>query len=208
MTRSIRQTGSGAATAIPDVVLARIAIRRQEADVAAAFRLAGEAARAAVSAVRAAGVAEADIATTDVSLQSVESGPWEDRRLDGYAASESLAITIREIASASDVLHAALSAAGDCARIDSVEFSVSDGDGAAEAARAAAFADARTRAEQYAALAGARLGSVLSIVDEPGNSGPAPRMVMASRTADSTGPAMAAGERSVTARVAVEWELL
>ncbi|WP_019204095.1 SIMPL domain-containing protein [Tsukamurella sp. 1534] len=207
MTRSIRLTGTGSAPAIPDVVVARVGVEKRAADVQSAFAGAGDAARAVVDAVRAAGVAEADVATTDLGLQTVETGPWEDRRLEGYSATEALVLTVRDVADAARVLQAVAVAAGDAARIDSVTFALSDGERPAAAAREAAFADARARAEQYAALAGASLGAVLSIVDEP-RAAPQREVMFAARAAPGGGaPAMHAGERTVSARVTVEWEL-
>ncbi|ADG79366.1 26 kDa periplasmic immunogenic protein OS=Tsukamurella paurometabola (strain ATCC 8368 / DSM/ CCUG 35730 / CIP 100753 / JCM 10117 / KCTC 9821 / NBRC 16120/ NCIMB 702349 / NCTC 13040) OX=521096 GN=Tpau_2768 PE=4 SV=1 [Tsukamurella paurometabola] len=207
MTRSIRQTGSGSAPAIPDVVIARIGVQSRAGDVASAFSGASGAAHAVVSAVHRAGVADADIATTDVGLQPVETGPWEDRRLEGYAATESLTVTIRDTDRAAAVLQAAATAAGDAARIESVSFAVSDGAGPLDRAREAAFADARRKAEHYASLAGVTLGAVVSIADEPSGHGPVPEVMFAARQAADSGPAMAVGERSVSARVVVEWEL-
>lgn len=210
MTRTIRLTGTGTATATPDLVVARIGVDFRAQDVASAFSGAGAAARAVVAAVRGAGVADGDVATSNVGLHAVETGPWEDRRFDGYAATESLTVTVRSAADAADVLQAAATAAGDAARIQSVSFALSDGAAQAEAAREAAFADARVQAERYAALAGARLGAVLSITDDP-SSGPQPEVHFAAKAvlgAPPAGPAMEAGERSVTARITVAWELL
>lgn len=210
MTRTIRQTGSGAATAMPDVVIARIGVEVRAEDVATAFSGAGDAARAVVAAVRAAGVAEGDVATSDVGLQAVETGPWENRRLEGYAATESLTVTIRTVADGAAVLQAAATAAGDAARIQSVTFALSDGAAPAAAAREAAFAHAKAKAEQYAGLAGDALGAVLSITEEPAHSPRADVQFAAKSLAAAapSGPAMEAGEQEVTAQVTVEWELV
>ncbi len=78
MPRSIRLTGTGTTTAAPDLVIARIGVEFRGDDVRTAFAGAGRASRAVVDAVRAAGVAEHDVATSNVSLQAVETGPWED----------------------------------------------------------------------------------------------------------------------------------
>ncbi|NMD54879.1 MULTISPECIES: SIMPL domain-containing protein [Tsukamurella] len=210
MSRTIRLTGTGVATATPDVVIARIGVEFRAADVATAFTGAGAAARAVVAAVHEAGVSEGDVATSNVGLQPVETGPWEDRRLDGYAATESLTVTIRTVADAAAVLQAAASAAGDAARIQSVTFTVSDGAAPAAAAREAAFAHAKAKAEQFAGLSGDALGAVLSITDD---SSPSPRaeVHVAAKSlaaAAPAGPAMEAGEQEVGAQVTVEWELV
>lgn len=208
MTRTVRQTGTGSAPAIPDVVLAQVRVEFRGDDVASAFSGAGHAAHSVVAAVRGAGVSDGDVATTGVGLQAVETGPWEDRRLEGYSATESLAVTIRDITSASAVLQAAAMAGGDAARIDSVSFAVSDGASPASAARDAAFADARARAEQYARLGGDTLGAVLSISDDP-STAPRPQMLFAAKLDGAgSGPAMEVGDRVVTAQVTVEWELV
>ncbi|TWS19553.1 DUF541 domain-containing protein [Tsukamurella asaccharolytica] len=208
MSRTIRLTGSGIATASPDVVIAHIGVEVRASDVASAFSGAGEAARAVVAAVRAAGVADGDVATSNLGLQAVETGPWEDRRLEGYAASESLTVTVRTVADAPAVLQAAATAAGNAARIQSVAFTLSDGAGPAAAAREAAFADARAQAEQYAALSGDDLGAVLAIADDP--SGPRTEVHVAAKSfaAAPAGPALEPGETTVRARVTVEWELV
>jgi len=73
-------------------------------------------------------------------------------------------------------------------------------------ARAAAVADARTRADTYAKAAGVSLGPVQSISEGSGSEPPRPMYRAMVMTADRSVP-VAAGEQSVTADVSVVWEI-
>ncbi|HET8971336.1 MAG TPA: SIMPL domain-containing protein, partial [Candidatus Nanopelagicales bacterium] len=99
-------------------------------------------------------------------------------------------------------VHAALSDGGPVARIDSLTFGISEPAQAQAQARAAAFADARRRAEQYADLAGRTLGAVVQVVEGGAEVIPVPRArVMAA----SASMPVEGGEQSVSASVRVHW---
>ncbi len=75
----------------------------------------------------------------------------------------------------------------------------------AAAAREAAFADARARAEQYARLAGRSLGPVVEIREDDGAPGPVARVLAAQATSDAL--VVEPGSQEVRATVTVRWEL-
>jgi uncharacterized protein YggE len=74
-------------------------------------------------------------------------------------------------------------------------------------AREAAWAEALATARHFASLAGARLGKVVSIAQQPGSPAPIP-MARIQRAAAAEPLTVEAGESSVSATVAVVWELL
>jgi uncharacterized protein YggE len=160
-----------------------------------------------LAAVRRAGVADRDIRTTEFSVY-FEQDPTPPRPGNAapvsgrYHVRNSVEITIRDLARASDVLDAALAAGGNSA--SGIAFAIDDPAPLRARAREAAVADAHARAVALARAAGVALGPVLSI-SESVNAGPRP---MAARAmAMSAGPPVEAGELGETAQVEVVYEI-
>ncbi|TGJ97858.1 SIMPL domain-containing protein, partial [Actinotalea fermentans ATCC 43279 = JCM 9966 = DSM 3133] len=74
----------------------------------------------------------------------------------------------------------------------------------AVAAREGAFADARARAVQYAALAGRTLGPVVEVSEQGGGSAPMPR-AMSVEVGSFDAMAVDPGHERVDASVTVRW---
>ena len=70
-------------------------------------------------------------------------------------------MTVRDLPRVGETLEAALAAGAN--RVHSLGFDLADKDDARHRARAAAVADARRKAEEYATLTGVRLGGPLTI---------------------------------------------
>ncbi len=102
-----------------------------------------------------------------------------------------------------DVTRCELSAAGDRARLHGLQVLVSDPQAAARDARAAAFADARDRAEQFAALAGRGLGELLELTETPGRGTPVGR-AFKPMAAEAAMP-VDAGTEEIEAHVTTTW---
>jgi uncharacterized protein YggE len=124
-----------------------------------------------------------------------------------YEASLSLSVRITDLDHVGSMLVAAVQAGGDGARVDGITFSHADAAALESAAREAAYADARAKAEQYAGLAGQALGEVRHVVEGDAGGGPLPRRYMA-LAADTGGSVpVDAGEGTVAAVVSVTWAL-
>ena len=115
-------------------------------------------------ALRRSGVAAADIQTANLSIQP--NYPGSSQAPDGYAVQESLTATLRQLATAGAQISAAVQAGGNATTVDGVSLNLADDSGLLAAARAAAIADAKVKAGQYARAIGQPLGSVLSITDQ------------------------------------------
>jgi uncharacterized protein YggE len=189
---------------VPDVVRVQAGVRCDADDVSGALADAGQRAAALAQAARDHGVADRDLRTTSTGVQ-----PRYDKdgtAVAGYTAYQSLSATIRDRDRVGALIEAFAGAAGNALTIDSIGLDVADPEPLLATAREAAFADARTKAEQYAALAGRELGKVVELWDVEAG-GPQPRfarMAFASGAADMS---VEAGEHTVTATVAVRWEL-
>ncbi|NHA69212.1 SIMPL domain-containing protein [Phycicoccus flavus] len=197
-------TGTGTASGTPDVVALDVRVLVEDREVAGA--LAGLATRltAALDAAAEHGVAAADRRTTSMGV----SPRWdrEGREVTGYQASQSVRVRLRERDRTGEVLAALAEAAGDALSVDGVSLEVADPGPLVERARTAAFTQARATASQYAGLAGRPLGPVLEIDEVPDPGGPAPRMRLASMSAEGGVP-VEAGESAVSVTVRVRFAL-
>ncbi|MBM7369342.1 SIMPL domain-containing protein [Gordonia hydrophobica] len=200
--RTVGVTGSGRASAVPDVMRLEIGAAATESDVATAMDRTGRSMRSVIDALTTAGIARSDLATSQVSVHPRYSS-GDEPRIVGYEATTMLTATVRDLDTAGDLLTAAVHAGGDDLRVHGVSLVVDDPSAPLAAARDAAFADARDRATQYARLAGVRLGPVISIREGAAGGGPAPRMV-----AYTAAMPVEAGEQQVSATVDVVFELL
>jgi uncharacterized protein YggE len=207
MERGIWVTGSGTASGPRDECALTVAaeVRRATADAA----LAGSA--QALDRMRAvlldAGIGEADLATSAVSLT-----PAYDQYpvVAGFQAQVSLVARTSDLAAVGGLLTALVTAGGEAARIQDVSYRHRDASGLLVAARDAAWADALARAEQLAALAGTSLGTVLAIDETVSAPRPPMPVRMAAAAADMGGPgrvALDAGEGSVTVSLTVGWSM-
>lgn len=190
--RTISVTGHGAASAVPDTAVLRVAAVHRAASLADA--LAGaESARAEV--VRAAG--DLVVSTSNLSVWPVRE-PGQER--DELEARHALTIAVGDLVVAGELLGRLASEIGDRLVVDGVELAVGDPSAAVAAAREAAFADARNRAEHLAALAGVTLGLVEAVL-EGGSAAPAPLGLAKAEVV------LQPGETSVTAAVTVTWSV-
>jgi uncharacterized protein YggE len=166
-TGGITVVGQGEASGAPDQAQVMIGVET----LATTVQEATDTNQANVAAIMAAleeqGIAAKDIQTSNYSL-------WPEQRYDesgptgitGYRVSNQVNVTIRDINRVGDVLGAAMDAGANS--IYGVSFSVDDTAALEAEARAAAIADARTRAESLASLSGLELGDVQMISEVVG----------------------------------------
>ena len=197
--------GNGSVAVRPDVLQAALAAEANGRDVSTALSTAQEAVAAMTSAARGAGVADADLRTAEMSVQSAYDN---EGRPSGFRAWLGLSVTMRDLDEADGCLTTVLAAGGNAARVQSVGLAVSDPSAATASAREAAFADARQQAEALAALAGRSLGAVTRVTCAPAY-GVVPRLGGV-EMADAKLAAMPveAGTSTVTSTVSVRFALL
>lgn len=202
MKRTVTVSGQGAALVVPDRAVVR---------VSAAHRADGveEACAGVASAVESIGTVARRFADgSQVASADFSVWPAHDRegRPAGFEARHAVSVTVTDVTEAGRLLTELAREVGDRLRVDGVSLEVGDPVPAQVAAREAAFADARVRAAQLAALGGATLGEVVSVVEGGGSAQPLePRPQMA-RAADSE-MAFEPGERALATSVTVTWRL-
>jgi uncharacterized protein len=205
MTDHVEVTGSGAASAVPDVVVLDARVQCEAPDVAGALSAASERVAAARQSAADHGVAERDRRTTGMGVST----RWDrdGRVVVGYTSHQSLRLLVRDRERVGDLVRALAGAAGDAFGLDGVTLEVADPAPLLVRARAAAFEDARARAEQFAGLAGRPLGPVLRVTEGPDRGVPAPRFAAKAAMEATGGMPVEAGESTVTASVTVRFGL-
>jgi uncharacterized protein len=202
--RTVTVTGTGRANVAPDVVRLDLRVGHDAPDVAAALAGASAGITAVGAVVREEGVADADLRTLDASVNQ----RWDNTGVAvGFTAQQRLAVTVRELAAVGRILESAAGAVGNALLVDQVRLDVSDRSQGLREARDAAFADARSKAEQYAALAGASLGAVLGVA-EGGAAPVAGGFKLAAMARDMAGGMpVEGGDLELATNVTVIWEL-
>jgi uncharacterized protein YggE len=120
-----------------------------------------------------------------------------------YNATNNVEVTIRNLEGTGKVLSAATAAGAD--QLFGIRFEIEDPSTLQGEARQKAVADARTRAERLAQLAGVKLGPAVSIMELDGGGG-GPIMPMASMARMNSVP-VESGELTVTSTVQIVYAL-
>jgi len=160
---AIQVTGSGSATVAPDQAQVHLGVSVTRTTAAAAQTDAAKIMDKVLAAIRAVGIANADIQTTNVSLYPV----YEYRSdpstpvVTGYRLDNGVQVLVRDLGDVSAVLDDGIAAGA--TSVDGVAFLISDPTSAQNRALADAYADARAKAQALARAAGVTLGEVLLI---------------------------------------------
>jgi uncharacterized protein YggE len=159
-TPTIAVDGSGTATLVPDIADFQAGVQRRAPTSAAARRAVNARIAAILKAIKARGVAGADIQTSGLSI--------ERRRVHHrvrYTAAQTLTIRARDVPHLGALLDAVANAGADS--VEGPEFGFADPSQGQQLAERAALADARTRADAAAAQVGLRITGVRSVDLDP-----------------------------------------
>jgi uncharacterized protein len=159
-TKTITVTGDGSVTTVPDQAGFDFTVDTRASTAKAALAQNADAAAAVAAAVKNAGVAPADIQTSEVSLSPQTNQAGTD--VIGYAASNTISVT-STIALAGSIVDAAVGAGAD--GVSGPSLSVSDQDAQYQDALKKAVANAHGKAQALADAGGLGLGGVQTIVE-------------------------------------------
>jgi hypothetical protein len=175
----ITVTGTGNVTGTPNQLILAMGVQVNGSSVGSALGNANAAVRRVTAALRADGVAAADIQTSGLSIWP--NYPNNSQTPSGYSASESLTATLNSLAAAGAQIDAAVRAGGNATTVSGISLNLTDTSALLAQARARAVADATAKAGQYARAIGEPLGPVVSITDQA----PAQPIVFAAQAAAS-----------------------
>ena len=161
MQRTVTTMGVGTASAVPDAVALTVAVRQQADSVADA--LAGCASAVEVLVATARQFTDEDM----VATRGFEVDRWHDRdgQPSGYVATHTLSVLCPGFDQAGDLLTALADDVGDRFAVHGVRSTLTETTALEAHAREAAFAQARAKAEELAALAGQRVVEAVRVVE-------------------------------------------
>ncbi len=165
--RTLSVVGEGEAVADVDTAIFQAGTVTQGADAAEALEANSAAMAKVLDALEDHAVPAKDVQTTNLDLRPEFRRDGEARsapQISGFRASNEVVVRVREPARLGALIDALVAAGANS--ISAIRFDAENPRSALDAARRNAIADARHRAELYAAAAGVRLGGVLSISEQ------------------------------------------
>jgi uncharacterized protein YggE len=165
--RTITVVGEGKVSLKPDIATINVGAEARAATVSDAKAAVDAQMTAIIAALEEAGIAEKDIQTSHYGIYYEREpvpvlGEGTAAGVQGgYVVSNIVQVTVRDVEKAGGVLDAVVQAGAN--QVYGVTFTVSDESTWQSRARADAMADARSRAQELADLAGVELGPVVSV---------------------------------------------
>lgn len=204
--RTISVQGIGGVAAKPDSANARAGIETRGATPDEALAANTKTMTALMTALKHYGVAERDIETSafDVSPIYGQATPRGVNSIEGYQVINQVSVRVRDLSKLGVLLSSLVEAGAN--RLNGVSYEIADPAPFVDQARKAAIADARKRADLYAAAAGAKIKQVLSISEGSGYAPPMPVSLRAMKAGAEAVP-VAGGEQNITVSVAVVYEI-
>jgi uncharacterized protein len=171
---TISVSGTGRVILSPDTADLSFGVSIVRSSVKAARADAATAMTKVIDALKAAGIADADIKTSNLTLQpQYDYSNGAQPRLTGFQFTNSVSATVRDLNRLGDAIDGGLAAGA--TTLDGVTFRVNDETKAEAQARAAAMTDAKTKADALASAAGVTITGVSSISE---TSAPSPYPIM------------------------------
>ena len=207
-TRYITVTGIGTISVVPDAVRFNATVSSSASTNAAALSSASKSAAAVRAALKDKGIALKDIRSANISVYPEYNYTQEaGTKITGYRASQTFDVLVRKAANAGTIIEAVVTAGGDNVQLGGVIPTTLNPAIATEEARAAAIANAKSKASSYAKLLGTSIGKVLFLEEQssPIYSSPFP-MAKAGAAADQA-IEIDPGEQDVTVTITVRWAL-
>jgi len=160
--RTITVTGTGMVTLTPDIAYITIGVHSQDASASVAMTSNNTSAQAVIAAIKAAGVADKDIQTTNFSIYPQQQYDTNGK-LTGiiYMVDNSVYVTVRDLTKLGGLLDSSVTAGANT--INSISFDVADKTAALSQARLAAVANAKKQADELTGATGVTLGTVQTI---------------------------------------------
>ncbi len=192
-------SATGKAAQTPDQALVSAGVVTVAPTASAAMSENAKKMNAVFEALKAAGIAERDIMTSQMSLRPQYD--YQNRRtprITGYEVRNTVMAKTNNLEKTGAMLDALVKAGVN--NINSVNFSIKDTKSAKEKARTDAIRLARQKAESMAKAAGVRLGRILEIKESGGYNAPMP-MLMARDTIEMKATPIAAGEQTLSVTV-------
>jgi uncharacterized protein YggE len=204
--RTISVSGEGEISGKPDSAHLSAGVVTQGPAAAAALTANTTAMNRVFAALKAIGIPDNKIQTSNFSVQP-QYPPFrpdapEQRTIIGYQVSNQVSVTVDDLSKLGAALDALVKSGAN--QLGGVSFAIANPKPLAERARALAVADAMAKAKTLAAAAGVNLGPILSI-EEGTAFRPVPKFAEVRTALAAAPPPIAIGEESVTVNVTMTY---
>jgi len=161
--RTVSVSGAGQVSLQPDIAYIYMGVHTEQPSASEAVAANNANTQKLLEALKAAGVAEADLRTSNFSIwQSQQYDPQSGQPTGTvYMVDNTVYVTVRDLSKLGDLLDAAVRAGAN--NINSIQFDVADKTQALSEARKAAVEAAKKQAAELAEAAGLSLGEIQSI---------------------------------------------
>lgn len=197
-------TGEATVEATPDMATISLGVTTEGQTAAEAMTANSKALQAVIERLKAAGIEDRDLQTSNLSLNpnwvGYDSGSTP--KIAGYVASNMLNVRVRALDGLGSVLDASI--ADGANTLNGISFELAAPRPAQDEARKAAVADARARAALLVEAAGGTLGKIVSITENSGYGSPMP---MFKSDAAAAPVPVASGQIGLSASVTVSFEI-
>lgn len=204
--RTVSVSGSGTASAAPDVAYVQLGVEVINPDATQAVQDSTDRMTAVMDALKELGIADKNIQTVQYNI-SVEQQRDQQGQPTGeirYHVNNRIRVTVDDISQVGDLLQKTLAAGANT--VDSINFSIKDPEALQQQARDAAIADAKAKAEQLATGFDAQLGPVYQI-NESGGGVPRPQAEAPVMMQASGAVPVSGGELNISVDIQVTFEL-
>ena len=198
---------TGEVTRVPDLVAINAGVVTQATNAVEAIRQNAARMEAVRAALRAAGIADRDIQTSNLNLNpNYRYAENQPPQLVGYQAVNQVSVRFRDIAKTGAILDALVAQGAN--QINGPTLTIERPEAALDEARTQALANARARAELYARTLGMRVARVLVVSEAATGFVPLPRVEMARRmSANDAATQIEPGEQTLSINLTVSFEL-
>jgi len=199
-------SATGESTRVPDLATISTGVVTHSTTASGAIQQAASRMERVRAALKAAGIADRDIQTSNLSLNPeyryVENKPPQ---LTGYTATNQLSVRFRDIGATGKIIDALVGEGAN--QISGPNLTIDKPEAALDEARTKAAAAGRARADLYARLLGLRVMRVVSVSESGGGYSPHPPMPMMMARAQAADSKIDPGEQKLQVTLGMTFEL-
>jgi uncharacterized protein YggE len=210
MERTIRLEGEGKVSVKPDVAMTTMGVTTEAPTVAEAQQKNTETVNKLIMRIKESGIDSADIQTQDYNVYPVYNYSTEgEAELRGYTISQNVAIKIRDLSKANQVL--ALAGEVGATNVSGLQFTIDDKEAYLEEARTEGLKKVAEKAEALSSMLGLNLSAIISYDEYEVSSDPyfygVKSYSMEMGGNEASAPQIETGTEDVVLRVGVTFEL-
>ena len=162
--RVLTMSGTGEGTTVPDQMSFDLSVGLERTDLDTALSDASGVMNRVLDKLEGLGIKRGDMQTTGLSMSPVyDYHQYSPPTIRGYRVTQRASVLVEQLKDGGHAVSTAVDTGGNAARVSDIRLRVGDPDAAMKKARDAAVAEARAKAEQYAAAAGQHLGDVVTL---------------------------------------------